>query len=60
MRLLSPVLALPILVVACEPPAGGVPATGPSRASGQSALMGKTLAGQQCTAKSHDRPFIVE
>ena len=31
-----------------------------SRPSGQSALMSKTFAGQKCSPKTHDRPFIIE
>ena len=38
-----------------------VPAASPSRESGQSALMGKTVAGaKRCDPKSHDRPFVIE
>ena len=38
-----------------------VPTAGPTRASGQSSLMDKTVAGQgKCNPKSQDRPFIVE
>jgi hypothetical protein len=38
-----------------------LPATGEVRASGQSQLMGKTLAGSsRCDPKHHDRPFVVE
>ncbi len=48
-----------ILAAACGG-APAIPAAGPDRASGQSTLMGKTLAGQSCDAKNHDRPFILE
>lgn len=44
--------------VACG---GSLPATEPTRATGQSGLMGKTFAGQNaCNAKAHERPFIIE
>ncbi len=40
---------------------GSLPATEPTRATGQSGLMGKTFAGQNaCNAKAHERPFIIE
>jgi hypothetical protein len=46
-------------VAACG--GGSIPATEPSRATGQSGLMGKTFAGQNaCNAKAHERPFIIE
>ena len=37
-----------------------LPAVSAERASGQSRLMDSTLAGQNCSPKSHDRPFVVE
>lgn len=38
-----------------------MPTSEPSRASGQSALMSQTFAGQnKCNPKQHDRPFIIE
>lgn len=47
-----------LLFVACG---GSVPAVGPARASGQSALMDGTFAGaNKCSPKNHDRPFVVE
>ena len=33
---------------------------GPNRESGQSSLMGSTLAGQSCNPKNHERPFVIE
>ncbi len=39
---------------------GSVPAASPSRESGQSSLMGNTLAGQSCNPKNHERPFVIE
>ncbi|MBX3205313.1 MAG: hypothetical protein KF764_09600 [Labilithrix sp.] len=46
------------LVVGCG--GGAVPAAGPSRESGQSSLMGSSLAGQSCNPKNHERPFVIE
>jgi hypothetical protein len=37
-----------------------LPAVGPSRESGQSSLMGGTLAGQSCNPKNHEKPFVIE
>lgn len=37
----------------------GMPAT-PARESGQSTLMEKSLAGQKCSPKNHERPFVIE
>lgn len=37
----------------------GVPAVSGTRESGQSSLMGETLAGK-CDPKNHERPFIIE
>ena len=34
--------------------------TGGTRESGQSTLMDKSLAGQKCSPKNHDRPFVIE
>jgi hypothetical protein len=45
---------------ACGGSMPSVPAAGPDRASGQSSLMEKTFAGQKCSPKTHDRPFIIE
>jgi hypothetical protein len=48
-----------VSVAACG--GGSIPGTEPSRATGQSGLMGKTFAGQNaCNAKAHERPFIIE
>ena len=48
-----------LTVVACG--GGAIPGTEPTRATGQSELMGKTFAGQNaCDAKAHERPFIIE
>jgi hypothetical protein len=54
------VVGLGSLVGACGGGMPSVPAAGPDRASGQSSLMDKTLAGQKCSPKTHDRPFIIE
>ncbi|HRG97324.1 MAG TPA: hypothetical protein PLR99_13815 [Polyangiaceae bacterium] len=63
-RLGALTLSVPaLLAVAACGGAPTLPATGPDRASGQSSLMDKTVAGQNaagCDPKSHDRPFIVE
>lgn len=34
--------------------------TGGTRESGQSTLMDKSLAGQKCSPKNHERPFVIE
>lgn len=39
---------------------GSLPAMGPDRESGQSSMMGKTLAGQSCNPKNHEKPFVIE
>jgi hypothetical protein len=53
-------VAVAVAVAACGGSMPSVPG-GPSRASGQSSLMDKTVAGQnKCSPKSHDRPFIIE
>ena len=57
-RALIATLPSALLLVACG--GGSLPAVGPSRDSGQSSLMGQTLAGKSCDPKSHDRPFIIE
>jgi len=52
--------ALGSILVACGG-AVALPPTEAPRASGQSALMGQTLAGAGgCDAKTHERPFVVE
>lgn len=49
------------VIVACGGSMPSIPAGTPSRASGQSSLMDKTVAGQnKCNSKSADRPFIIE
>ncbi len=54
-------LVLFSMFVATLAACGGVPATSPDRASGQSGLMAGTFAGANaCNPKSHDRPFVVE
>lgn len=45
------------LLVACG--AASLPA-GATRESGQSTLMDKSLAGQKCSPKNHERPFVIE
>lgn len=52
-------VGLSVLAGACGS-SPSLPAVGPERASGQSSLMDKTLAGQKCSPKTHDRPFIIE
>src|SRR4029450_2083251 len=53
------IMAALTLSAACGP--GLVPASGPSRESGQSSLMGETFAGaNKCNAASHARPFVIE
>lgn len=48
------------LLVACGG-ASPLPSTSPPRASGQSGLIGETLAGKNgCDPKTHERPFVVE
>lgn len=57
------VVALGAAATAIGACGGGAPQVLPStseRASGQSHLMDTTLAGQNCSAKSHTRPFVVE
>jgi hypothetical protein len=55
---LYPVL-MAVLATGCG--GGAIPAADPSRASGQSALMGGTFAGKNaCNAQTHDKPFIIE
>jgi hypothetical protein len=52
---------LGVLLAACGGSMPSIPATEPARASGQSSLMDRTVAGQnKCNPKSADRPFIVE
>jgi hypothetical protein len=46
-----------ILVVGCQ---AAIPASAPTRASGQSQAFSSTLAGQSCDATNHDRPFVIE
>jgi len=57
--ILGVMAALVPLAISCG--GGALPATGESRPSGQSSLMGKTYAGQNaCNPKSHEKPFIIE
>ena len=57
-RVLLASVPFALVLAACG--GGSLPAVGPSRDSGQSSLMGQTLAGKKCDPKSHDRPFIIE
>jgi len=60
LRAASP-LALPIVIAASACGGGSLPAAGPSRETGQSALMGQTFAGKgACNPKSAEKPFIIE
>jgi hypothetical protein len=58
LSLLASATAIALFASACG---GSLPATVAARETGQSALMGKTFAGQnKCSAKTHNRPFILE
>lgn len=53
--------AVVLFVFAATSACGGASLpTGGTRESGQSTLMDKSLAGQKCSPKNHERPFVIE